>query len=70
MDVKMKTLLEKDYVNNERAFGPDPLLYRKQGLGSTLSRNILEYKKKINDEKYIQYAIDKIALELMHFLVK
>ena len=31
---------------------------------------ISEYQKRISDEDYIEYAIDKIAAELTHFLLK
>ncbi|MDH4199115.1 MAG: hypothetical protein OEV66_01945 [Spirochaetia bacterium] len=31
---------------------------------------ITEYQKRITDEDYIEYAIDKIAAELTHFLLK
>ncbi len=69
-DVQMDTLLKKEFTKNVDRFGPDPLLKRKQGLKNSLSRDILEYKNKINDEDYMIYAIDKIAVELIHFLVK
>ncbi len=69
-DVNMKTLLEKNHVKDERSFGPDPLLYKKKGLASNLPRDILEYRNKMRDDGYMKYAIDKIAVELMHFLVK
>ena len=54
----------------EQHFGPDPLLCRKKGLGDTLPRDIPEYKSKVENESYMNHAIDRIALELMHFLVK
>jgi len=31
---------------------------------------ISEYQKRISDEDYIEYAIDKIAAELTHFMLK
>jgi len=31
---------------------------------------ISEYQKRISDDDYIEYAIDKIAAELTHFLLK
>ena len=67
----MKTLQVKQNPSwEDEGFGPDPLLQRKKGLKNTLSRDVLEYKSKIEDAAYMRYAIDKIAAELMHFLVK
>ena len=67
----MKTLqLEQNPSRGDEGFGPDPLLQRKQGLKNSLSRDLLGYKDKIEDAGYMRYAIDKIAMELMHFLVK
>lgn len=66
----MKILAEKNLAKDDWKFGPDPLLQRKQGLKDTPPRDILEYKEKIEDASYMRYAIDKVALELMHFLVK
>jgi len=31
---------------------------------------ITEYQKRITDDDYLDYAIDKIAAELTHFLLK
>ena len=31
---------------------------------------LLEYQKKINDGSYVDFAIEKIAAELTHFLLK
>ena len=66
----MKTLLEQNLSKSDGGFGPDPLLQRKKGLKDTLSRDTLGYKDKIKDASYMRHAIDKIAVELMHFLVK
>ena len=67
----MKTLqIEKNPNKGNGGFGPDPLLRKKQGLKNSLSRDIIGYKDKIEDAGYMRYAIDKIAMELMHFLVK
>lgn len=70
----MKTLLEKhlsqDINRDQISFGPDPLLARKQGGQRADSRDIHEYKSKIKDQRYMDHAIDRIAMELMHFLVK
>ena len=67
----MKTLQRRQTPSRgNEGFGPDPLLQRKKGLKDTLSRDVLDYKDKIEDAGYMRYAIDKIALELMHFLVK
>ncbi len=70
----MKTLIERELsqeVGKEQSlYGPDPLLIRKQGLRQNNSRDIHEYKSKIKDQRYMNHAINRIAMELMHFLVK
>ncbi len=68
--MNMKTLLKQEFSEDTNIFGPDPLLHRKQGLKDTLQRDVVNYKEKLQDKKYMNYAIDKIAVELMHFLVK
>ncbi|EPG67047.1 hypothetical protein ACE5IS_12610 [Leptospira wolffii] len=50
-------------------FGPDPVILRKRGV-PIKKRKFEDYKKKIEDENYIDFAIDKIAMELSHFLSK
>jgi hypothetical protein len=37
---------------------------------ATKKEKITEYQKRIEDGDYIEYAIDKIAAELTHFLLK
>jgi hypothetical protein len=37
---------------------------------STNQEKITEYQKRITDEDYIEFAIDKIAAELTHFMLK
>ncbi len=67
----MKTLFEdQNLVQSKQGFGPDPILYRKKGLSDSLNHNISDYREKLKDKHYIHHAIDKIAVELMHFLVK
>ena len=66
----MNTLTKKKQADRENSFWLDPLLLKKQGQKKALNQDINDYKTKIQDEKYINYAIDKIALELMHFLIK
>ena len=66
----MKTLFEQNFINNSENFGPDPLLCRKKGLKVSISQDILDYKRKIEDPDYMDHAIDRIALELMHFIMK
>lgn len=66
----MKTLLDQDSSVQGDGFGPDPILMRKKGLTKPQPRDISEYKKKISDDAYMEHAIDRIALELMHFLAK
>lgn len=37
---------------------------------SSTEEKISEYRKRIIDDRYVDFAIDKIAAELMHFLTK
>lgn len=66
----MKETLEKDREVLEEDFGEDPVVLRKQGIASNEHRDISAFKKKIIDEKYMEHAINRIAMELSHFLVK
>ncbi len=66
----METLLGKQETRNEDYLGLDPLLCKKKGLREASFKNILNYKSKLKDQQYMEHAIDKIAMELMHFLVK
>ena len=50
-------------------YGPDPVLLKKQGMPSE-SRNIEVYRQKIADEDYLNHAINRIAMELSHFIAK
>ena len=66
----MKTLLKQEVSLQWEDFGPDPILMKKSGNSDPRPRDISEYKKKIVDEKYLDHAIDRIAMELSHFLAK
>lgn len=70
----MKTLLKKENKKENEAvldsFGPDPVILRKKGLRQFANKNMQEFKSRINDEVYLTHAIDRIAVELMHHLVK
>lgn len=65
----MKTLLEPDMDVQKERFGPDPLLLRKQGQ-EIQSRDVTVYKNKIIDDDYMEHAINRIAMELSHFLAR
>jgi hypothetical protein len=65
----MKTLLDEDIVVESTGFGPDPVLMKKKGQPN-LSRDISDFKRKIRDKKYMDHAINRIAMELMHFLAR
>ncbi|MCB1140691.1 MAG: hypothetical protein H7A24_07950 [Leptospiraceae bacterium] len=54
----------------EMEFGPDPIILRKRGLARNIRTKFDLYKKKIEDPSYMEFAINKIALELTHFLSK
>ena len=51
-------------------FGPDPVLLRKRGMSDTIEKKFRNYKKKVNDPAYMEYAINKIAMEISHFISK
>jgi hypothetical protein len=68
-EVTMKTLLDQEIPVEGSDFGPDPILMKKRGLPYE-RRNIAEFKKKIQDMDYMDHAIDRIALELMHFIAR
>ena len=66
----MKTLLDQDNSVQGGRYGPDPVLMKKKGLSQPIPRDISEYKKKIRDDNYMEHAINRIAMELSHFLSK
>jgi hypothetical protein len=51
-------------------YGPDPVILRKRGISRVAKEKFELYKKKIEDPDYMEFAINKIALELTHFLSK
>ncbi|MDF3821511.1 hypothetical protein P3G55_16520 [Leptospira sp. 96542] len=51
-------------------FGPDPVLLRKRGMSQTMQQKFKNYKEKIDDPAYMDYAINKIAMEISHFISK
>ena len=55
---------------NIEDFGPDPILLKKRGINRKVSDKYDVYKKRINNPIYVDYAINKIAVELTHFLSK
>ena len=65
---KLNTLLDQTHV--EEDFGPDPVILRKKGLGATAKKKFTYYKQKVDDPGYMEFAINKIAMELSHFLSK
>jgi hypothetical protein len=66
----MKTLLKRETNVGSERYGPDPVLLRKKGLVDDRPRDIASYKQRIVDESYLDHAINRIAMELSHFLVK
>jgi len=66
----MKTLLKRELEHSSEKFGPDPILLRKKGLSNSNPKDIETYKQKIVDDDYLDHAINRIAMELSHFLVK
>lgn len=51
-------------------YGPDPVILRKRGVARKVQEKFDIYKRKIEDPNYMEYAINKIAVELTHFLSK
>lgn len=51
-------------------FGPDPIILRKQGVSNSEKKKFDLYKKRLDDPSYMDFAINKIAMELSHFLSK
>lgn len=51
-------------------YGPDPVLLRKRGVARIAKERFELYKRRIEDPAYMEYAINKIASELTHFLSK
>ncbi len=48
----------------------DPMILKKQGIEYLKRKDISYYKKKIIDENYLDHAIERIAMELSHFILK
>jgi hypothetical protein len=55
-------------TNPDLYYNPDPKILKKKGQSRDISDRYELYKRKISDPKYLNYAIDKLALELTHFL--
>ncbi len=51
-------------------FGPDPVMLRKRGMSASMEKKYKNYKKKVDDPAYMDYAINKIAMEISHFIQK
>lgn len=51
-------------------FGPDPIILRKKGVQAVANKKFDLYKKRLDDPNYMDFAINKIAMELSHFLSK
>ena len=66
----MRTLVKDlELAEAGQSFGPDPVLMKKTG-NPNLARDIDDFKSKIRDKAYMDHAINRIAMELMHFLSK
>lgn len=53
-----------------KEFEQDPMVLKKQGIEYFRKKDISYYKKKIIDENYLEHAIQRIAMELSHFILK
>ncbi len=59
-----------DWSKKVQEYGPDPIILRKRGISRNTRQKYDLYKRKINDPDYMDFAINKIAVELTHFLSK
>ena len=66
----MKKLSIQGNLAESTGFGPDPVMLRKSGQSSKIIKKSESHKKRILDPNYMDFAIDKIALELLHFISK
>ncbi|WCL47930.1 hypothetical protein [Leptospira sp. GIMC2001] len=66
----MKKLLVQGNLAEAPSYGPDPVMLRKSGQASKLKKKSESYKQRIDDPSYMDFAIDKIAVELLHFISK
>ncbi len=64
----MKTLKDETRRVHGDGFGPDPVLMKKIGAQDFRPRDLKYFKKKILDKDYMDHAINRIAMELSHFL--
>lgn len=64
----MKVMKDGSAIASETDYGPDPVLLKKIGQSVDGSKDLRYYKEKIADKKYLDYAINRIAMELSHFL--
>lgn len=70
-EVTMANLLYSEGKHGHvQEYGPDPMILRKRGISRVAREKFELYKKKIEDPDYMEYAINKIAVELTHFLSK
>ncbi|MFN3603331.1 MAG: hypothetical protein ACK4UJ_01340 [Leptonema sp. (in: bacteria)] len=66
---KNSKLIEEKFYNSKE-WEEDPMVLKKQGLDYLRRKDISYYKKKIIDENYMEHAIQRIAMELSHFIIK
>jgi hypothetical protein len=64
----MSDLLYSYEKEKTTEYGPDPMILRKRGISRVAREKFELYKKRIEDPQYMEYAINKIAVELTHFL--
>lgn len=66
----MKKIAVQGNLAEVSDYGPDPVMLRKSGRSTKNSRKSEAYKKRIEDPTYMDFAINKIAVELLHFIQK
>ncbi len=65
-----KGYYKKSPLKQVNQYGPDPILLRKRGIARIAREKYELYKRRIEDPNYMEYAINKIASEITHFLSK
>lgn len=70
--LKNLSLNQKDFYESDKDedIDEDPMVLKKQGIEYFRKKDISYYKKKIIDENYLDHAIQRIAMELSHFILK
>lgn len=66
----MKKIAVQGNLAQVSDYGPDPVMLRKSGQSQKKKKISNNYKKRLDDPSYMDFAINKIAVELLHFIQK